>query len=78
MSDKQHTEIPSEVGLEIDGVSFTLRVSDDPSGLRGQVFHGEEKVAGVQIYHQKSLDRLTAIALRDAAVLRAVDRIKGA
>lgn len=77
MNDEHQTVIPSEVDLNIDGVSFVLHVRDDPSGLRGQVFYGEEKIAGVQIFHHKSVDNLTAMALKDAAVLRAVDRIKG-
>lgn len=68
---------PSEVEVSVDGVTFSMRVSDDPSGLRGQVFHGHEKIAGVQIYHQKSVDKLIAMAERDRAVLRAAERLKG-
>lgn len=70
--------VPSEIELEVEGITFALRVSDDPSGLRGQVFYGEEKIAGVQIFHQKSIDRLKAMALKDAAVRRAVQRIREA
>ncbi len=60
-----------EIPFELDGVSFALRVHPDTSGLRGQVFHGEEKVAGVQIYHSTDRDRL----LREARGNRAVRRL---
>jgi hypothetical protein len=66
---------PEELPLEVDGVGFVLRVFDDPSGLRGQVFHGHEKIAGVQIYHHKDTSRLVEVAQKDAAVRRAVQRI---
>lgn len=60
-----------EVELEIEGASFVLRVFPDPSGLRGQVFRGEEKIAGVQIYHSTDVDSLIREARRNRAVLRA-------
>lgn len=67
--------IPDEVAIEVGGVAFTLRVHDDPSGLRGQVFHGEEKIAGsIQIFHHKDVRRLVEMARRDRAVLRAAER----
>jgi hypothetical protein len=75
---KSPEKLPSEVDLEIDGVLFSLRLYDDPSGLRGQVFYGEEKIAGVQVFHQKSIERLKTLATADAAVKRAVLRIKEA
>jgi hypothetical protein len=62
---------PSDVEIEVDGVRFVLRVFDDPSGLRGQVFRGEEKIAGVQIYHHKDVAHLAEMARRDPAVQRA-------
>ena len=68
---------PPDVLLEFDGVALQLRVFDDPSGLRGQVFDGEEKLAGVQVFHTKDVDRLVATARRDAAVRRAVERRGG-
>jgi hypothetical protein len=64
-------QLPASIELEVDGVTFELRVFDDPSGLRGQVFRGEEKVAGVQLYHDKDVDRLVKLARKDPAVLRA-------
>lgn len=57
--------------LEIEGQRFVLRVFPDPSGLRGQVFRGEEKVAGVQVYHTTDVEALVRSARRDRAVLRA-------
>lgn len=64
-------ELPFEVG----GVALTMRVYPDPSGLRGQVFSGEEKLAGVQVFHTTDVDRLFARAASDRAVLRAVARL---
>lgn len=66
-----------ELALDIDGVPFTLRVFPDPSGLRGQVFLGEEKIAGVQIFHTTDVERLMQLARTDRAVARAVERVKG-
>jgi hypothetical protein len=66
-----------EVVLDFGGVTLQLRVFDDPSGLRGQVFDGEEKVAGVQVFHTKDVSRLVAVARRDAAVHRGVERRGG-
>jgi hypothetical protein len=65
-----------EIPFEVDGVDLVLRVHPDPSGLRGQVFRGDEKVAGVQIYHREDRDALLAEARRDRAVLRAVGRAR--
>jgi hypothetical protein len=60
-----------EIEFEAAGASFVLRVFPDPSGLRGQVFRGEEKIAGVQIYHTEDRAALVREAVRDRAVLRA-------
>lgn len=68
---------PSSVPLEVDGHLFTLHVYADPSGLRGQVFDGEEKLAGVQIFHTTDVEQLKALAQRDRAVLRAVQLRSG-
>lgn len=65
-------ELPSELNMDIEGVDFTLRLFADPSGLRGQVFAGEEKIAGVQIFHTQEISRLMAKAKGDRAVRRAV------
>jgi hypothetical protein len=70
----EHPDVPLEVG----GVTFQLRVFDDPSGLRGQVFDGEEKVAGVQVFHTKDVARLVEMARRDRAVARGAERRAGA
>jgi len=67
-------ERPESLDLEVGGQHFTLYVHPGPSGLRGQVFDGEEKVAGVQIYHSTDVARLVALARQDLAVLRAVER----
>lgn len=67
-------EAAQEVVLEVEGARFVLRVFPDPSGLRGQVFHGEEKVAGVQIYHSTDVEFLMREARRNRAVLRAAGR----
>lgn len=64
-------ESPRELELEVEGTRFVLRVFPDPSGLRGQVFRGEDKVAGVQIYHSTDVELLLQEARRDRAVLRA-------
>jgi hypothetical protein len=64
------------VPLEVDGVTFDLRIWPDPSGLRGQVFWGEEKIAGVQIYHDTAEGHLVEAARRDPAVRRAVERLR--
>lgn len=69
-SGPQHPDVPLEVG----GVTLQLRVFDDPSGLRGQVFDGEEKVAGVQVFHTKDVARLVEVARRDRAVARGAER----
>jgi hypothetical protein len=68
------TAQPSTLPLEVGGHLFTLHVYADPSGLRGQVFDGEEKLAGVQVFHTTDVERLIALARRDRAVLRAVQR----
>lgn len=60
-----------ELELEVEGARFVLRVFPDPSGLRGQVFRGEDKVAGVQIYHSTDVESLLQEARRNRAVLRA-------
>jgi hypothetical protein len=60
-----------EVELEVGEAKFVLRVFPDPSGLRGQVFRGEEKVAGVQIYHSTDVEALLREARRNRAVRRA-------
>jgi hypothetical protein len=78
MGSDSNDGLPGEVPLEVAGVTFSLRIFDDPSGLRGQVFHGEEKIAGLQVYHHKDVERLITAAQRDAAVSRAVARISGA
>jgi len=66
-----------ELDLEIEGVDFVLRVFADPSGLRGQVFRGEEKIAGVQVYHTTDVEALVRQARRDRAVLEAVRQEAG-
>jgi hypothetical protein len=71
------TEAEQELELEVEGCSFRLRVFQDPSGLRGQVFLGEEKVAGVQVYHVTDVEALVRQAKRDRAVLRAARRATG-
>lgn len=63
-----------QLDFEVNGVAFVLRVFDDPSGLRGQVFRGDEKVAGVQIYHREDREALLAEARKDRAVRRAAAR----
>lgn len=60
------------IDLDLEGQRFVLRVFSDPSGLRGQVFRGEEKIAGVQVYHTTDVEALVRSALRNRAVLRAV------
>jgi hypothetical protein len=65
------TEADREVEIEVEGHRFRLLVFADPSGLRGQVFRGEEKIAGVQVYHVTDVDALVRRAERDPAVLRA-------
>ncbi|MCJ7437897.1 MAG: hypothetical protein MUP97_09070 [Acidimicrobiia bacterium] len=64
-------DTPEEIEFEADGSTFVLRVSRGASGLRGQVFRGEERIAGVQIYHSDDPELLVREARRDRAVLRA-------
>lgn len=66
--------LPTSVPLLVGGQEFTLFVYADPSGLRGQVFDGQEKLAGVQVFHTQDVKRLVGLAMRDRAVLRAVAR----
>ncbi len=65
--------MPEEIPFEVGGVSLVLRVHPDPSGLRGQVFRGDEKIAGVQIYHRQDREALLAEARRNRAVLRVIE-----
>jgi len=74
MSDPEPTpEPPVSLDLEVGDQHFTLYVYPDPSGLRGQVFDGEEKIAGVRIFHTTDVESLVSMARRDHAVLRAVE-----
>lgn len=68
----------NEVDVEVEGTTFVLRILPDPSGLRGQVFNGEEKVAGVQIYHTTDVESLIREVRRNRAVLRAARLADGA
>lgn len=69
---------PQEVALEVGGVSFTLLLFPDPSGLRGQVWHGDERIAGLRLFHSSDADRLAELASRNSAVLRAAARLSDA
>lgn len=69
---------PQEVALEVGGVSFTLLLFPNASGLRGQVWHGEERIAGLRLFHSSDVDRLAELAGRNTAVLRAAARLSGA
>ena len=73
----EETPIPATSSVDVGGVTFEVRISDDPSGLRGQVFYGEENIAGVQVFHLKSVEKLLDMARKDTAVLRAATRISG-
>lgn len=64
-------EPPEEVEFEVEGSAFVLRVSRGASGIRGQVFRGEVRIAGVQIYHSNDIDLLLRDARGNRAVLRA-------
>jgi hypothetical protein len=66
-----------EIDFEVDGVPFVLRVVAGPSGLRGQVFSGDEKVAGVHVYHTDDRQALLRQARSDPAVHRAAARLRG-
>ena len=75
MNEPRTAPAPVEsVDLQVGEQHFTMYVIPDPSGLRGQVFDGEEKIAGVQIFHTTDLQLLVTMAQRDRAVLRAVER----
>ena len=65
-----------QIDFEVDGVPFVLHVAASPSGLRGQVFSGDEKVAGVRVYHTEDRRALLRQARRDPAVHRAADRLR--
>jgi hypothetical protein len=69
--------LPRSIPFEFAGVAFELRVRREPSGLAGRIFHGEEQVAGVRLYHSEDLERLQALALKDRALLRAAQRYAG-
>jgi hypothetical protein len=64
-----------EIDFEVDGVPFVLRVDAGPSALRGQVFSGDEKVAGVRVYHTEDRQALLRQARADRAVQRAAARL---
>jgi hypothetical protein len=66
---------PFAIAFEHAGVQFELRVRREPSGLAGQVFHGQEVVAGVRLFHSEDVGRLQALVLKDRAFLRAVERL---
>ncbi|MHB2024017.1 MAG: hypothetical protein ACYCO3_11905 [Mycobacteriales bacterium] len=72
---EQTSQQYAERALEVAGVAFVLRLFADPSGLRGQVFYGEEKIAGVQLFHSTDVSRLLWLARRDRAVLAAAQRL---
>lgn len=75
MNDPTSAPTPVDsVDLQVGEQHFTMYVIPDPSGLRGQVFDGEEKIAGVQIFHTTDVQLLVAMAQHDRAVLRAVER----
>lgn len=61
--------------IERDGLEFRLHVFRLPSGLRGDLYFGDEKVAGQRIYHSDDVERLRDQVLRDAAFQRAVRRL---
>ena len=69
---------PQEMAFELSGVPFTLRLFDDPSGLRGQVWHHHERIAGVRLFHSSDVAKLTEQARRNRAVLQAAERLSGA
>lgn len=74
MTDASNATKPTaaeEIAFDAGGEHYVLRVFGDPSGLRGQVFRGEEKIAGVQIYHSTDRELLLREARRNRAVLRA-------
>lgn len=70
-SDTGDGHTPEEIEFETDGTAFVLRVSRGASGIRGQVFRGEVRIAGVQIYHTDDIDLLVRDARRNPAVVRA-------
>jgi len=65
------SDAPEKIEFEADGVTFVLRVSRGASGIRGQVFRGEVRIAGVQIYHSNDVELLVREARRNRAVARA-------
>jgi hypothetical protein len=65
-----------EIDFEVDGAAFVLRVVPAPSGLRGEVFSGDEKVAGVYAYHTEDRQALLRQARSDHAVQRAAARLE--
>ncbi len=71
MSPDETQEVPVEVG----GVSFTVTVTPSPSGIRGKVWYHDEKIAGMRLFHSDDVDQLLEQVRRDAAVLRAVERL---
>ncbi len=64
-------DTPEEIEFEVESSAFVLRVSRGASGIRGQVFRGEVRIAGVQIYHSNDVDLLVREARGNRAVLRA-------
>jgi hypothetical protein len=66
---------PTVMPFDYAGVQFELRVRHEPSGLAGQVFHGQEFVAGIRLFHSEDVNRLQALAVKDRAFLRAVERL---
>lgn len=71
MSSDDFQDVPCDVG----GVPFTVRVFPDPSGIRAQVWYGEERIAGLRLFHSDDIDRALQQVRSNKAVLRAADRL---
>lgn len=69
---------PQHLTVEVDGVPFSVQTSPSPSGLRGQVWYGERRIAGLRLFHEDNADKLLEQVRRHPAVLRAAAELSAA
>lgn len=69
---------PQTLPVDVAGVRFTVQVFPSPSGIRGKVWHRDEKIAAVRLFHDDNVDRLLELVRRDQAVQSAAQTLSTA